>query len=301
MHEAEIELGLGSQPQRRERRVIGVVGAVARHRHVDPVQRPSEAGGERVGDLHELARVARLLVVAMLHVAVAEVVTELDVGGHLARQAKQPLEDAALDVVEPHREHALEHAELEVRVPLDRELIVRHLVQHQAQLRQQARLVRRLERALMLGDDERADRRQRRRQADLKATADGHAAIALEPREHAIRRDRRVRVAEGLEAHILGARAVFQTHARQRPPAVGRRRHHLEPWLRGEHGQLPHDPVGARAGFTVGNPPQSIAELARERREHRFRVGEGNTADEVRAARRHGWPRIVARVTISLP
>src|SRR5439155_1067220 len=122
--EAEIELGLRPQPQPGQRRVVRVVGAIARHGQVDPGQRAAEARGERVGDLHEPGGVAGLREVTVLDVAVAEVIAELDVGRHLAREPEQALEDAALDVVEPHGKDALEHPELEVGVPLDRELVV---------------------------------------------------------------------------------------------------------------------------------------------------------------------------------
>jgi hypothetical protein len=127
---------------------------------------PVEARGERVGDAHELAGVLRLDEVAVLLVAVAEVVAELDLARDLATQAQQPLEHAGAHVVEPHVHGALEHRELEPRVPLDRELVGWDRRQDLVDLRGHAALVERLEARLVLDRHERADRRQRRRQRD---------------------------------------------------------------------------------------------------------------------------------------
>ena len=284
--EPQIELGLRPQAQLGQRRVVPLVVAIARHRQVNPVERAAQAGRQRVGDLHEAAGVGGLLEVAVLHVAVAEVIAELDVGRYVARYSQQPLEDAALDVGEPHREHAFQHRELEVGVPLDRELVVRHLAQHERQLFQQPRLVRRLQRGLVLGHDERADRRQRGGQAHLEAAGRRHLAVALEPREDAIRRQRRVRVAERGEADLVAARAVLQPYARQRPPALRAGRHHLELRLRGEDGKLPHDPVRARPRLAVGDAPHAIAELGGHGGEDGLRAGQRHAADEMSAVRR---------------
>jgi hypothetical protein len=91
---------------------------------MDPGERAPEARRQRIRNLDELARVGRLLEVAVLDIAVAEVIADLDVRGHVAGDPEQPLQDPALGVAEPDREHALEHPELEVGIPLDGELIV---------------------------------------------------------------------------------------------------------------------------------------------------------------------------------
>ncbi len=145
VQEAEVELGVRLQREFGQRREVLVVGA--RHGDVDPVERASEAGRQRVRDLDELACVARLDEVAVRLVAVAEMEPELDAGGDVAAQSQQPLEDAAAHVVEPCRRHAFEHRELEARVPLDRELIVRHAGEDPRDLGEHLGLVHGLEHA----------------------------------------------------------------------------------------------------------------------------------------------------------
>ena len=51
--------------------------------------------------------------------------------------------------------------------------------------------------------------------------------------------------------------------------------------LRGEHGLLPGDPVGADAGLAVGDPREAVAEPLARRAKHRAGVGERNAADEM--------------------
>src|SRR5216117_1661956 len=129
-----------------------------------------------------------------------------------------------------------------------------------------------------------------RSSASRRASYAGSRAPWCSGTTNALIGDGGVGVAERLEAHVLGARAVLEPDARQRPPAVRRRRHDFEPRLRGEDGQLPDDPVGARARLAVGHTAQAVAELACERGEHGLRAGQRHAADEVGAARAHAGP-----------
>jgi len=54
---------------------------------VDPVERAAQTRRQRIGDLDELPRVRGLGEVAMLHVAVAEVIAELDIGGRVKQRS----------------------------------------------------------------------------------------------------------------------------------------------------------------------------------------------------------------------
>ena len=96
---------------------------------MDPVEGPAQTRRQRVTDVDQHPGVGGLLEVAVLDVTVAEVVAKLDVWRHVAGEPKQPLQDPALDVVEPDREDALEHPEFEVRIPLDGELVVGHVLE----------------------------------------------------------------------------------------------------------------------------------------------------------------------------
>ena len=84
MDQAEVELGLRAQAQLAQRRIVRFVRALARHGQMKPVERTSEAGRQRGPDLHELGGIGRLLEVPASHVAVTEVVSEVDVVRHVA-------------------------------------------------------------------------------------------------------------------------------------------------------------------------------------------------------------------------
>ena len=289
-----MQLGLGPQTQLPQRRVVRLVGPATGHRHVDPVQRPPEARRQRIGDLHQLAGIGGLLEVPVLDVAVAEVISQLDVRGHLPGEPQQALENAALDVLEPDRKDALEHCELEVGVPLHGDLVVGYLPEDRLQLGEQPLLVTALKDTLMLGNHEGADRSQRRGQADLEATGHRHEPVTLQPCEDAIRRDRCFRVPQGLENHTVGPDALAETDSRQRPPAVGAWRNHLELRLGGEDRELPDDPVRARAGLAVGDAAQAIPDLGAHRLKDDLRAREGYAAHQMgplrdgTSARPHG-------------
>src|SRR5262249_59352251 len=78
MHEAEIELRLGMQPQSFERREIRIARAVFRYRHVEVVDRALDAGADRVGHLDHYAHVLRLHEMLIGRTAVTEMIAELD-------------------------------------------------------------------------------------------------------------------------------------------------------------------------------------------------------------------------------
>ena len=63
--------------------------AIARHRHVNELDRPMDRRAQQVGDVDHVAHVDRLDHVLMVGVAVAEVEHELDPIGHMVRKAAQ--------------------------------------------------------------------------------------------------------------------------------------------------------------------------------------------------------------------
>ena len=279
--QAQVELGLGAQPEIPQRRIVRLVEALPRDGQVDPVERAPQARPQRIGDLDQLARVGRLLEVAVLDIAVAEVITDRDVRGHVAGDPEQPLQDAALGVAEPDGEHALEHAELEIGIPLDGELIVGQFLEDGPQLAEQLLLVDGLEERLVLGHHEGADGGERGGQTDLEATGHRHHAVTLEAGEDPIGGQRRVRIPQRPEGHALRTRPVGEANAGQRPPAVRARRHHLELALGGEDGQLPHDPVGPRASLAVGDAAEAIPDLIGDGAEHGLRAGQRHAANQM--------------------
>jgi hypothetical protein len=97
-------------------------------------------------------------------VAVAEVVAELHAGRDAPTEAYEALDDARARVGKPCPHHTVEHGELEVRVPLHCQLVVRDRTEDRLQFVHHPRLVERLDARLVLGGDECGDRRERRRQ-----------------------------------------------------------------------------------------------------------------------------------------
>ena len=86
----------------------------------------------------------------LLVVPGAEVEPELDLGRDEPPDPQQPLEHARAHVGERRRHVALEHPELEVRVPLDRELVVRDLGRDPRELAPHRPLVGGLDRRLIV-------------------------------------------------------------------------------------------------------------------------------------------------------
>src|SRR5262249_29616820 len=121
--QAQVELRLGTQPELTQRSVVRLVESLPGDWEVGPGERQAEACRQRVGNLYQFASVGGLLVVPVPVVAIAEVIAELDVRRHVPREPEQALQDAAFDIAEPDREDAFQHPELEVRVPLDGELV----------------------------------------------------------------------------------------------------------------------------------------------------------------------------------
>ena len=204
----------------------------------------------------------------------------------LRPEPDQPLDDARARVVEPGRHHAVEHGELEVRVPLDGQLVVGDGFEDRRQLVHHARLVERLDAGLVLRGDERRDGRERRGQRDLEPAVHRHLAVALAPGEHLVRGDGGLGVAEVVEAEGLERLAVAQPQPRERPVRARPGRADLELRPRAEHRVLPHDPVGARSGLPVGHLQEAVTELGRHHLEDVFGAAERHAAHEEHPARR---------------
>ncbi len=199
VQQSEVQASLRPQRELPERLEEPKVDRVALDREMDPVERAAQAQREGVRDLDERLRAVRPLPVMPL-VPVAEVVSELYARRNGAAEAHESLDDARPRISEPMRHDLVEHGELEVRVPLDGELVMGDGVEERRQLAHHRGLVQRLDAGLVLRSDERGDRRERRRQRHLEATLGRDQAVALAAGERAVGRDRSLRVSELLEA-----------------------------------------------------------------------------------------------------
>ena len=134
--------------------------------------------------------------------------------------------DAGLDVAEPRRTSPSSMPSSRLRVPLDRELVVRDLGERSGpSSRRIAALVWRLDRRLILDGDEGADRRERRRQRHLEAAAARDDAVALQYRERAVRGDRpRRRSPSVLERDVVDASRLAASRSRGSARYASRRR-----------------------------------------------------------------------------
>ena len=284
VEDAQVQLGLGSQLQLSERLEEADVDVIALHGEVDPVERTAEAQGERVRDLDERLRVERALLVVAL-VPVAEVVAELDVTRHAAPQPHEALDDARPRVGEPCGHDAVEHRELEVRVPLHGELVVGDRVEDRRELVEHRRLVERLDPGLVFRCDERGDRCERRRQRHLEPAVRRNQSVALAPSKGAVRRRRGLRVAELLEAQrvdrlVVANRKRGARDANPRPAGTPR-----TPGV-AEHRVLPHNPVRPWAGLAVGHSVEPFAEFRCHELEHLVGTAQRHAADQQHAAGR---------------
>jgi hypothetical protein len=266
-----------------EWRHICLVLPLTREWDLDPVERTIEARGQRVRNLDHATRVVRDVAFRLIVVPQAEVEAELDLGWDVTADPNEPLEYPRLRVSEPDRDVALQHPELDVRVPLECQLLrwkrskdLRELIDHR-------RLVGLLDESLVPLGDERTDRRERRRQADLEAAAGWNDTVPLEERKGPVGRDRRFGVTERAEAELRGLVMRPQPQAGQR--AVGARRGwcDLELRPRAEHRVLPHDPVGAWPGLAVRQATDAVAQATAEPAEDVLRTSKRDAADEMGA------------------
>ncbi len=162
------------------------------------------------------------------------------------------------------------------------------------ELAQDPRLVDRLDLRLVLGIDERADRRERRRQRDLEAHVRRDHAVALELGEDRERRERRVGEAEVVEDDVLAALPLAKPQLGQRAVGVRAGRADLELRQGAEDRVLPEDPVRPRPGSPSGS---------RRRRSPSASAVRRKTSSTVPAARcrRDGRPRAQTAPARRLP
>lgn len=226
-HEPEVELGLLVEEERGQGRKPGGAGR-ASHRHVYPVQRSVEVGGQRVGHLDQAPAITGLSEVAVGLVAVAEVKAELDVARDGPAQSQQALEHTGAHLVKPGHRDPLQHGELKPRIPLDGQLLGGDRRHDARDLLEYPRLVDGLERRLIVGCDKGADRGQWGGQGELEAHVTGDQAVALEASKGAVRGNCRLGVAEGPEGHGVGPDTGLEAQLGQGAVAVVARRADLE-------------------------------------------------------------------------
>src|SRR6266550_2993579 len=74
MHQPQVEFRPGLKLEVAQRRKIGHISAIARHRHMYPIDVPLDTCGDRVGNLNQVRGVLRLLKVLVSKVAITEVI-----------------------------------------------------------------------------------------------------------------------------------------------------------------------------------------------------------------------------------
>src|SRR5262245_43412434 len=126
VEQAEIELGVFLQAQGAQRAEIRVVAALARYRQMQPVKRAAQRRCEAVGYGDQFLSVVGLLEVTAAAVAVTQMESQLDSHRHAVADPDEPRQDFRLRILEFVREYALENAEFNRRVPLDRQLVRRN-------------------------------------------------------------------------------------------------------------------------------------------------------------------------------
>src|SRR6185437_12462922 len=99
-------------------------------------------GGERIGELDHLAGIDRVNEMFGVEIAVAEVVTQLDILGHGVAEAGKPLEHhGRRDVRIALEELAVPDHHLDADIPLDREVLMRDGAADRIELSEHRRLI----------------------------------------------------------------------------------------------------------------------------------------------------------------
>src|SRR5215471_8383192 len=200
VHEPQVELRLGTALEGPQRCKVGIIVPVARYWHVYPADRPLKCSRDGVGHLDHVGRIHWLLEVAMLAVAVAEVIPQLNVGWHTYAEPDKPLDDPSLDVGEVGPPQALPDGHLDRHVPLDGELAVRNGRHDLVEFGEQPRLIGRLDNRLILGHHKNVDGSQRGGETDLEAAPCGDHTALSQSREHRVRGSGCVGIAERTES-----------------------------------------------------------------------------------------------------
>ena len=266
VHEAEEELGVLLKLQCLQRREIRRIRSVLGHRHVDPADRVLDLRQDEIRDLNQKTRVLRLDEMAMLNVAVAEVIAQLDVLVDRTRETHDAFEDALFHRREPRREeeegHLLQHGKLHRHVPLDGQVLGGDGVLNPPQRAQQRFLVRGLDGRLLAWVDEGRDEVDGRRQGDLEAGSVRDHALVAQLAEGGVRGEGAVVVAGREQLHVAGRDGTVA--------AVGSVERSEHRWTLGEDGALEGREVLPRAGLAVGEPVQAAGEGLAGFAEHLF-------------------------------
>ena len=225
----------------------------------------------------------------MVHVAVAEVIAELDLRRHRVAQTPEALDETGfgLPAEKRHRVEPLEDAHLRRHVPLHRKPAGGHRSADFGELGQHPGFVERFHRPLVAIADEGIDRREWGGQADLETAAVGNRAVRHRRQEFPPRGDGFAREAEFAETEVLRTAARCETEGRRELViALPRFRFDQRP-LFGERAFLPGDPVRAHTGLAVRYALQTGAETLSRLAEYRGGVLQRNAADEMDAPAAH--------------
>ena len=96
VHQTEAELGLRPQLQIPQRLEVGVIGAVARHRHMDELDRPPDPAAHAVRELDHVGHIGRLNHVLVAGVAVTEMEQQVDAARHVVAEIDQDVAERFL-------------------------------------------------------------------------------------------------------------------------------------------------------------------------------------------------------------
>ena len=154
--------------------------------------RPRNLPRHPIGELDHVAHVGRLDHVAMVRIAVAEVIEQIDIGRHAVAEIDQDIGERLLHLrlaaAVARRLVAFEPGEHGGGdVELDRQFVVRDGGGDLVDLALERVVVERVDRRMQRIDQEQPDHRMRRHQIDLEFGAGGNLAGVFQRLEHGIR------------------------------------------------------------------------------------------------------------------
>jgi hypothetical protein len=97
MYQPQVEFRLRVKPQVLEGREIGVIAAIARDRHGNPVQGALKASSNAVGNINQFGCICWLYKVFVTGIAIAEVVSQFNITWHLISQPHKLLNNPRFD------------------------------------------------------------------------------------------------------------------------------------------------------------------------------------------------------------
>jgi hypothetical protein len=252
-------------------------------------ERMRDCLAQGIGKFHHLGGVARLDEMLGIEVAVAKVDAKLDVRRDSAADAPHAFEDGSVGDVSSFNATAkvlsIPEHHLVAHIPLDCQIVMGDRFADRGNFRHHRPFIGTLDGGAVLRRAERADHRERGRQADLKPHVLRELAAVLGPYEIEIRRARLARISQFAKHNVLRIDAVGDPQLEKacaRAGNLGGRKKRTGTKQR----ILPADPQPPPADLAVGDALEAATQDRPERAKDLRDIVEPDASYEVNVLRR---------------